>query len=167
MEALVRQYLAWQEFRPSAVETFNKFRSEAGEEMVLQRNMFVEDVLPGFVLRTLSQEEMSPYHRPFSVPADRWPTLTWPCENSDRRRANGRSCHRRFLRRLAGKLARTEVVYQRGARSHRNRSPSRVLSPNQSEVTVRGTHFLQITPVNECFSRYLTSLEIKGTGQFS
>jgi haloalkane dehalogenase len=46
--------------------------------MILERNMFVERVLPGSVLRKLSEAEMTEYRRPFLQAGDRWPTLTWP-----------------------------------------------------------------------------------------
>ena len=56
-------------------------RSEAGEEMVLQDNFFIEKILPGAILRTLSAEEMAEYRRPFAEPGEgRRPTLTWPRE---------------------------------------------------------------------------------------
>jgi haloalkane dehalogenase len=56
-------------------------RSEAGETMVLQDNFFIEKILPGAVLRTLSAEEMTEYRRPFAEPGEgRRPTLTWPRE---------------------------------------------------------------------------------------
>ena len=56
-------------------------RSEAGEKMVLQENFFIEKILPGAVLRTLSTEEMTEYRRPFAEPGEgRRPTLTWPRE---------------------------------------------------------------------------------------
>jgi haloalkane dehalogenase len=56
-------------------------RSEAGEHMVLQENFFIEKILPGAILRTLSREEMAEYRRPFVRPGeDRRPTLTWPRE---------------------------------------------------------------------------------------
>ena len=54
-------------------------RSEPGEGMVLQDNFFIEKILPGAVLRTLSAEEMAEYRRPFAEPGEgRRPTLTWP-----------------------------------------------------------------------------------------
>jgi haloalkane dehalogenase len=54
-------------------------RSEAGEAMVLQNNHFIEEILPSAVLRTLSEEEMAEYRRPFVEPGEgRRPTLTWP-----------------------------------------------------------------------------------------
>jgi haloalkane dehalogenase len=62
----------------SALETL---RSEAGEDMVLQDNYFIEKILPSAVLRKLSEEEMAEYRRPFAEPGEgRRPTLTWPRE---------------------------------------------------------------------------------------
>jgi haloalkane dehalogenase len=54
-------------------------RSEAGEEMVLQNNYFIEEILPKAILRKLSDKEMAEYRRPFAEPGEgRRPTLTWP-----------------------------------------------------------------------------------------
>jgi haloalkane dehalogenase len=54
-------------------------RSAAGEEMVLRDNFFIEKILPGAILRTLSAEEMTQYRRPFAEPGEgRRPTLTFP-----------------------------------------------------------------------------------------
>jgi haloalkane dehalogenase len=54
-------------------------RSPAGEEMVLRDNFFIEKILPGAILRTLSAEEMAQYRRPFAEPGEgRRPTLTFP-----------------------------------------------------------------------------------------
>ncbi len=54
-------------------------RSEKGENMVLRDNFFIETILPGAILRTLSAEEMAQYRRPFAEPGEgRRPTLTWP-----------------------------------------------------------------------------------------
>jgi haloalkane dehalogenase len=78
MEAIVRPVASWEEWSPSAVPIFQGFRSEKGEQMILERNMFVERVLPGSVLRKLSEAEMAEYRRPYPNPEDRWPTLTWP-----------------------------------------------------------------------------------------
>lgn len=78
MEAIVRP-LAWSEWNPQSRRIFEGFRSEAGEEMVLDRNLFVERVLPGSVLRPLGEAEMAVYRRPFARPGeDRRPTLSWP-----------------------------------------------------------------------------------------
>jgi len=78
MEAIVRPIASWDEFSASATPIFQGFRSDKGETMILERNMFVERVLPGSVLRKLSEAEMTEYRRPFLGRDDRWPTLTWP-----------------------------------------------------------------------------------------
>lgn len=49
-----------------------------GNELVIEQNMFVEQVLPGFVQRPLSEEDMEAYRRPFLDPADRGAVLEWP-----------------------------------------------------------------------------------------
>ena len=57
---------------------FQGFRSDKGEQMILDRNLFVERVLPGSVIRKMSEAEMTEYRKPFLKREDRWPTLTWP-----------------------------------------------------------------------------------------
>ncbi|MBN9014337.1 MAG: haloalkane dehalogenase, partial [Rhizobiales bacterium] len=80
MEAIVRPIAGWEEWSPSATPVFQGFRSDKGEQMILDRNLFVERVLPGSVLRKLSDAEMAEYRKPFVQREDRWPTLTWPRE---------------------------------------------------------------------------------------
>ena len=78
MEAIV-QPLTWSDWPADYRGIFQAFRSPAGEEMILTKNMFVESVLPGAVLRTLTDEEMAHYRRPFAEAGEaRRPTLTWP-----------------------------------------------------------------------------------------
>lgn len=78
MEAIVCP-IGWQDWPDEARPVFQGFRSDAGDVMVLENNMFVERVLPGSVLRGLTDEEMAVYRRPFVNPGeDRRPTLTWP-----------------------------------------------------------------------------------------
>jgi haloalkane dehalogenase len=80
MEAIVRP-LVWAEWPEGSRRVFQGFRSAAGEEMILDKNMFVERVLPASILRRLEPEEMAEYHRPFANSREhRWPTLTWPRE---------------------------------------------------------------------------------------
>ncbi|MFA5957021.1 hypothetical protein [Hyphomicrobium sp.] len=77
MEAMVgRQYWDhWDKFGMRPV--LQALRSDAGEQMVLEENFFIERVLPGAILRKLSDEEMSEYRRPFSEPGEgRGPTLS-------------------------------------------------------------------------------------------
>ena len=78
MEAIVRPVAGWEEWSAAATPIFQGFRSDKGEAMILERNMFVERVLPGSVLRKLTEAEMAEYRRPFLNRWDRWPTLTWP-----------------------------------------------------------------------------------------
>jgi haloalkane dehalogenase len=78
MEGIVRPVAAWDEWSASATPIFQGFRSDKGETMILERNMFIERVLPGSVLRKLTEAEMTEYRRPYLQAADRWPMLTWP-----------------------------------------------------------------------------------------
>src|ERR1700760_2029339 len=65
MEGIVRPLAGWDEWSPAATPIFQGFRSEKGEAMILDRNMFIERVLPGSVLRKLTEAEMTEYRRPF------------------------------------------------------------------------------------------------------
>ena len=78
MEAIVRPVAGWEEWSAAATSIFQGFRSEKGEAMILDRNMFIERVLPGSVLRKLTEAEMAEYRRPYPQREDRWPTLSWP-----------------------------------------------------------------------------------------
>ena len=78
MEGIVRP-VSWEDWPEAITPLFQGFRSDAGEAMVLQKNVFVEKVLPGSVLRGLTEAEMEVYRRPFAQAGeDRRPTLTWP-----------------------------------------------------------------------------------------
>ena len=80
MEAVV-QPLTWVQWPEASRRVFQGFRSESGESMILEKNVFVERVLPGSIRRELSEEEMAEYRRPFLEPGEgRRPTLTWPRE---------------------------------------------------------------------------------------
>jgi len=81
IEAIVRPWDHWDQLGPGFRSVQQALRSEAGEEMILRDNYFVEQVLPARVLRNLSVEEMAEYRRPFAEPGERRrPTLTWPRE---------------------------------------------------------------------------------------
>ncbi|MGY8796801.1 MAG: haloalkane dehalogenase, partial [Woeseiales bacterium] len=76
MEGIVKP-VVWADWPAAATDIFKGFRSDAGESMVLEKNMFVERVLPGSVLRALTEEEMAVYRRPFQNSGEeRRPTLT-------------------------------------------------------------------------------------------
>lgn len=80
MEALIGP-INWEQWPESARSIFQGFRSEAGESLVLEKNYFVERVLPASVLDPLSPEIMAEYRRPYLEPGEsRRPTLTWPRE---------------------------------------------------------------------------------------
>ncbi len=78
MEAIVRPLARWEEFSPAATPLFKALRSDAGESLILDKNVFIERILPGSVLRDLTDVEMAEYRRPFANRLDRYPTLTWP-----------------------------------------------------------------------------------------
>ncbi|MEQ8231007.1 MAG: haloalkane dehalogenase [Gammaproteobacteria bacterium] len=78
MEGIVKP-LTWDEWPDAAREMFQTFRSPAGETVVLEKNVFVERVLPASIMRQLDDDEMAAYRAPFANPGeDRRPTLTWP-----------------------------------------------------------------------------------------
>jgi haloalkane dehalogenase len=78
MEAIVKPG-TWSEMSEPARKIFQALRSPAGEQMVLEQNSFIEVNLPNTILRSLTEEEMNTYRRPFAEPGEaRRPTLTWP-----------------------------------------------------------------------------------------
>jgi haloalkane dehalogenase len=145
MEAIVRP-VTWEEWPEAARGVFQGFRSSAGEEMVLEKNIFVERVLPGSILRTLTAEEMSVYRRPFAQAGEaRRPTLTWPRQIP---LAGEPADVVRIVQDYATWLTTAEV-----AKLFINAEPGAILTgavrefcrtwPNQTEVTVKGNHFIQ------------------------
>ena len=145
MEAIVRP-LTWAEWPEAARAVFQGFRSPAGEDMVLQKNVFVERVLPGSILRKLTDEEMRVYRKPFVESGEgRRPTLTWPRQIP----IDGHPADVvEIVQRYADWLAVADVP-----KLFVNADPGAILIgaqrefcrrwPNQTEVTVRGNHFLQ------------------------
>jgi len=78
MEAIVCP-LTWQDWPEAARDIFQGFRSPGGENMILEKNLFVEAVLPNAIMRKLTDAEMDVYRRPYLNPGeDRRPTLAWP-----------------------------------------------------------------------------------------
>lgn len=145
MEGIVRP-LQWDEWNPDARRIFEGFRSEAGEEMILKKNLFVEAVLPGSILRKLTQEEMAVYRRPFAEEGeDRRPTLSWPRQIPlDGEPENVVEIVDDYARWMAeNELPKLFV----------NADPGAILTgaqrefcrswKNQNEVTVKGSHFIQ------------------------
>jgi haloalkane dehalogenase len=146
MEAFVRP-LTWDEWPEVARPIFQALRSDAGEELILDRNLFVERVLPGGMIRDLAEEEMAEYRRPFAAPGeDRRPTLSWPRQLP----IDGEPAEVvEIVGAYARWMAQTEIpklfvnadpggANLAGAQREFCRS-----WPNQSEVTVPGIHYIQ------------------------
>ena len=145
MEALVTP-VTWADWPENARRAFQGFRSAGGEEMILTKNMFVERVLPGSVLRKLSDEEMTEYRRPFvSAGEDRRPTLTWPRQIPiEGEPADVVAVVEDYARQLAASdVPKLFINAEPGSiLTGRQREICRAW-PNQQEVTVKGLHFLQ------------------------
>ena len=146
MEAIVTP-VTWDDWPDDARGIFQGFRSPAGEEMVLEKNLFVEGVLPAAVLRDLTDEEMAVYRAPYAQPGEsRRPTLTWPRMIP----AEGEPADVvETVERSAAWLAQSQVPKlfvnaEPGAILARGHARQLVRSwPNQTEVTVSGIHFIQ------------------------
>ena len=79
MEALVGPLASWDQWPETARSIFQGFRSEAGESLILEKNYFIERVLPASVLDPLTEADMAEYRRPYLEPGEsRRPTLSWP-----------------------------------------------------------------------------------------
>ena len=122
-------------------------RSEAGEKMVLEENFFIEKILPGAVLRTLSAEEMAEYRRPFAKPGEgRRPTLTWPREIPiDGEPSDTTAIVAAYAEWLAScDLPKLFLKAEPGALLGGGVNLDTARSwPALTEVTVRGIHFIQ------------------------
>jgi haloalkane dehalogenase len=145
MEAIVRP-LTWEGWPDAARGIFQGMRSEAGEDLVLQRNVFVERVLPGSVLRDLTDPEMAAYRKPFLEQGEeRRPTLTWPREIPIE--GEPADVHE-IVQAYSDWLASSDTP-----KLFVNANPGAILTgdqrefcrawPNQREVTVKGSHFVQ------------------------
>jgi haloalkane dehalogenase len=145
MEGIVKP-MTWDDWPDAATEIFQGFRSDAGEEMILEKNTFVERVLPGSVLREMSEEEMTVYRKPFLEEGEsRRPTLTWPRQIP----LDGSPADVvEIVQSYADWLSQTEIP-----KLFINADPGAILIgaqrefcrswPNQIEVTIPGNHFLQ------------------------
>lgn len=163
MEAIVRP-VTWDEWPEAARGIFQAFRSPAGEDMILEKNAFVERVLPASVLRTLTDQEMDSYRAPFRNPGeDRRPTLTWPREVPiDGEPADVSAIVTDYGEWLASSPVPKLFI---------NADPGAILIgpqrewvrswPNLQEVTVPGNHFLQEDSgdaIGQAISRWYTTL---------
>lgn len=145
MEAIVRP-VTLAEWPEAARKVFLTMRSPAGEEMVLKNNVFIERILPGSILRKLTDTEMAAYRKPYLEPGEsRRPMLTWPRQIPiDGEPADVTA----IVREYAAWLSRSPLP-----KLFVNADPGAILIgpqrefcrtwPNQREVTVAGSHFIQ------------------------
>jgi haloalkane dehalogenase len=145
MEAIVAP-VTWADWPENARGIFQALRSPAGEALVLEKNVFVERILPASILRKLSPEEHDAYRRPFAEAGEsRRPTLTWPREIPIE--GEPKDVHDIVVD-YGAWLAETKLP-----KLFVNAEPGSILVgrqreicrawPNQKEVTVRGSHFIQ------------------------
>ena len=81
MEPVLASVPTWEDFPADFQEVFRGFRTpEVGWDMLVNQNMFVEGILPGAIVRDLTDEEMNVYRKPFLDPAHRKPLWRWPNE---------------------------------------------------------------------------------------
>jgi haloalkane dehalogenase len=145
MEAIVGP-LTWDTWPEAAARIFQGMRSDAGEGMVLEKNVFVERILPGSIIRDLTDEEMDVYRRPYLESGEsRRPTLTWPREIPiDGEPADVHEIATAYSKWLASSDTPKLFI---------NAEPGAILTgeqrefcrtwPNLKEVTVKGNHFIQ------------------------
>lgn len=144
MEAIV-QPMTWADWPEGGRGIFQGFRSDKGEDLVLERNMFVEAVLPSSIIRDLTEEEMNHYRAPFAEREDRQPTLNWPRHIP----IEGEPPHMVSLVEEYGTFLSGSDI----PKLFINADPGSILIgkqrefcrswPNQTEVTVSGLHFVQ------------------------
>ena len=145
MEGIVGP-IDWEEWPDAAKPIFAGLHSEAGEAMALEKNVFVERILPGSILRELAPEEMAEYRRPFAEPGEgRRPTLTWPRQiplsGEPEDVAAIAADYAAWL--AAAEVPKLLVSAEPGAILTGPMLARARALPNQREVTVKGSHFIQ------------------------
>lgn len=145
MEAVVMPLPTWDDWPEKARGIFQGFRSPKGEDLILNRNLFIEAVLPSSIMRPLTEKEMATYRAPFADAPDRQVMLNWPREIP----IAGEPPHMvALVQSYADWLAQSTIP-----KLFINADPGSILVgaqrdfcrtwPNQTEVTVKGLHFVQ------------------------
>jgi haloalkane dehalogenase len=145
MEGIVAP-LTWADWPEASRPVFEALRSPQGEAMILQRNLFIERILPGSILRDMTPDEMEEYRRPFSLPGEgRRPTLSWPRQIPIE--GAPEDVHD-IVTSYAAWMAENDLP-----KLFINAEPGAILTgpqrdfcrswKNQTEVTVKGSHFIQ------------------------
>jgi haloalkane dehalogenase len=149
MEA-VAMPMRWEDFGEAA-GIFRGLRSQEGEQMILDKNLFVERILPGSILRKLSDKEMAAYRAPFLERESRLPTLVWPRQIPiDGEPADVTAIAESYGKAMSqSALPKLLIVGEPGAILKGRMLEFCRTWPNQTEVTVKGVHFLQEDSPNE------------------
>ena len=144
MEGIVKP-VSWSDWPESAVGIFKGFRSNKGEDLILNRNMFIEGVLPSSVIRPLSDTEMDAYRAPHLETDDRQPLLNWPRQIPIEGEPEDVVA---LVNEYGAFMAASDIP-----KLFINADPGSILVgaqrefcrswPNQQEVTVKGLHFIQ------------------------
>lgn len=146
MEAITAPVRDWDAWPEDARAIFQAMRSPAGEDLILEKNLFIEAILPSAILRDLTPEEMDHYRAPYLSPGeDRRPTLDWPRQIPI---GGDPADVAEIVSRYAAWLAEADIP-----KLFINADPGSILIgpqreicrkwPNQTEVTVKGSHFIQ------------------------
>lgn len=150
MEGIV-QSMEWEDWNEDAKGIFQGFRSPAGEEMILEKNLFIEAVLPGSILRKLSDAEMNEYRRPFNDKKSRRPTLDWPrqipLENDPPEICKIVDSYSQWM--AENNIPKLFINAEPGAILIGKQREFCRTWKNQKEVTVKGSHFIQEDSPNE------------------
>jgi haloalkane dehalogenase len=147
MEAIVRPLASWDDWAEDARKIFRAMRSPAGEEIILQKNVFIERILPSSIMRPLSDEEMGRYRARYTEPGEsRRPTLTWP-------RQIPIGGEPEDVHEIAAAYSSWLTASKTLPKLFVNAEPGSILIgpqrdfarglPNQEEITVKGLHFIQ------------------------
>jgi len=144
LEGIVKP-VKWADWPEGAVGIFKGFRSDKGEDLILERNMFIEAVLPTSVIRDLSETEMDAYRAPHLSADDRQPLLNWPRQIPIEGEPENIVA---LVNEYGAFMAESELP-----KLFINADPGSILVgpqrefcrswPNQQEVTVKGLHFIQ------------------------
>lgn len=150
MEPIVRPW-SWATWPEATRDLWKALRSNEGERLVLEENVFIENLLPRVVLRELREEELAEYRCPFTDAGEgRRPMLSWPRQAPiDDERAD-------MIELVTGYgewLARSDIpkLYinnDPGTATRAVRQFCRSFQM-QAEVTVKGSHYLQEDSPNE------------------
>ena len=157
MEAIVRP-VTWEEWPELARNIFQGFRSNAGEKLILEKNLFIEGVLPNSIIRNLSKKEMDVYREPFLKSGeDRRPTLSWPREipidGSPKNMVEIVSRYAKWLK--DSDIPKLFINAEPGSILVGDQREYCRAWKNQTEVTVSGKHFLQEDSPDE-IGRYIS-----------